>query len=403
MFAHLAWIAALAAVASAKISASVFRHLDEAPTTDIVVEFSGTQLPLAHADVGLRSLETRSARLTHLTETLEAHAAAVQSGVKDILASQPESSTAATYESYFISNTLFVYGASAALVDQIAKDPAVSKVRSPFVGKLPVLQFEASAVGGNNTIDATNEWGIELINAPGVWAAGNRGEGVVVGSIDTGALYTHEALKSNWRSNYGWFDPTDKSKTPNDGNGHGTHTIGSSVGANGIGVAPGAQWISCRGCTTDSCPEAALTGCGQWMLCPTDVQGNNKKCELAPGVINNSWGGGAAGEDWYQATVDAWQKAGIIPVFANGNAGPNCATVASPGDYKNVIGVGAVGADDKLASFSSKGPTPDARIKPDVSAPGYKVRSSWNSGNSAYNTISGTSMATPHVTGAVAL
>ncbi|KAF0708513.1 hypothetical protein As57867_006309, partial [Aphanomyces stellatus] len=84
-------------------------------------------------------------------------------------------------------------------------------------------------------------------------------------------------------------------------------------------------------------------------------------------------------------------------------AGPKCATVASPGDYKNVIGVGAVGADDKLASFSSRGPAPDGRVKPDVSAPGYKVRSSWNTGNSAYNIISGTSMATPHVTGAVAL
>ncbi|CAK5132273.1 unnamed protein product [Aphanomyces euteiches] len=219
-----------------------------------------------------------------------------------------------------------------------------------------------------------------------------------------GCLVTpHEALKGNWRSNYGWYDPTSKTATPNDGNGHGTHTMGTSVGQNGIGVAPGATWISCQGCMTDQCTEEALLGCGQWMLCPTDTQGNNAKCELAPNVINNSWGGSAAGETWYQATVDAWIKAGIIPVFANGNAGPSCTTVASPGDYKNVIGVGAVTSTDALASFSSRGPAPDKRIKPDVSAPGQNVRSSWNTGTSAYNTISGTSMATPHVTGAVAL
>ncbi|CAK4066573.1 unnamed protein product [Aphanomyces euteiches] len=179
--------------------------------------------------------------------------------------------------------------------------------------------------------------------------------------------------------------------------------MGTSVGQNGIGVAPGATWISCQGCMTDQCTEEALLGCGQWMLCPTDTQGNNAKCELAPNVINNSWGGSAAGETWYQATVDAWIKAGIIPVFANGNAGPSCTTVATPGDYKNVIGVGAVTSTDALASFSSRGPAPDKRIKPDVSAPGQNVRSSWNTGTSAYNTISGTSMATPHVTGAVAL
>ncbi|RHY84739.1 hypothetical protein DYB26_015559, partial [Aphanomyces astaci] len=287
----------------------------------------------------------------------------------------------------------------------------VAHIRLPVVVDLPVINDDDDNVVGlpvldllsnSTSVQAANEWGLDLIRAPTVWATGNRGEGVVVGILDSGAIHTHDDLKTNWRSNYGWYDPSSKSPTPIDSSGHGSHVTGTAVGQNGIGVAPGATWIACRGCTTSGCPEAALTGCAQWMLCPTDVTGKNPKCELAPDVINNSWGGGS-GSTWFQANVNAWRTAGIIPVFANGNAGPKCGTANSPGDYKNVIGVGAVGFDDTLASFSSRGPTKDGRIKPDVSAPGSKVRSAWNTGNNAYKTISGTSMASPHVTGAVAL
>ncbi|KAF0728475.1 hypothetical protein AaE_009441, partial [Aphanomyces astaci] len=334
----------------------------------------------------------------------------------------------------------------------------VAHIRQPVTAQLSPVIFdddEGSAEGipqgwGENNVTSTraaNEWGVNLIGTPAVWAKGNRGQGIVVGILDTGAIHTHDDLKGNWRSTYGWFDPTDKSRTPIDTNGHGTHVAGSAVGQNGIGVAPGATWIACRGCTTAKCPEAALIGCAQWMLCPTDVTGKNPKCELAPHVINNSWGS-EVNSNTYQAVVNAWRTAGIIPVFANGNSGPNCGTANSPGDYKNVIGVGAVGVDDKLASLlgkrsefqhlpsrrkrmahgwhyppdyktvigvgnlgiddklsstSSRGPAADGRIKPDVSAPGNRVRSAWNTGNSAYNTISGTSMASPHVAGAIAL
>ncbi|CAK4066581.1 unnamed protein product [Aphanomyces euteiches] len=400
MLTKLAWIAAIVtALTSAKIASNVLLQLEADSVADIVIEFSSNKEALESADVGIESIQTRGGQIAHIQQSLANHALTSQRSAKEVLQSQPEES-AFTFKSFFISNTLHVSGATKDIISQLAKLPEVTNIRKPYVAKLPVVTISNT---NSSSISATNEWGVNLIKAPAVWASGNKGEGIVVGGIDTGVLYTHEALKGNWRSNYGWYDPTKKTATPSDGNGHGTHTMGTSVGQNGIGVAPGATWISCQGCTTDQCTEDSLLACGQWMLCPTDTQGNNPKCDLAPNVINNSWGGSSAGETWYQATVDAWQKAGIIPVFANGNAGPNCATVASPGDHKNVIGVGAVASTDKLASFSSRGPTPDKRIKPDVSAPGQNVRSSWNTGNSAYNTISGTSMATPHVTGAVAL
>ncbi|KAF0724044.1 hypothetical protein Ae201684P_019171 [Aphanomyces euteiches] len=255
---------------------------------------------------------------------------------------------------------------------------------------MPDRHVVESVQANSSSIAATNEWGVTKIGAPSVWANSNRGDGIVVSNIDTGVLYTHEALKGNWRSDYGWYDPSAKKTAPYDGNGHGTHTMGTIAGQNGIGVAPNAKWIACRGCTTSSCPEATLTACAQWILCSTDTSGKNANCAKAPNVVSNSWGGSTGGDSWYQSYVDAWRKAGIIPR-------------GFPWDYKNVIGVGATDSTDKLASFSSKGATTDKRVKPDVSAPGQSIRSAWNTGNTAYNTISGTSMATPHVAGSVAL
>ncbi|CAK4172884.1 unnamed protein product [Aphanomyces euteiches] len=221
-----------------------------------------------------------------------------------------------------------------------------------------------------------NEWGVETVRAPSIWKYYD-GTGAIVGSIDTGALYTHEAIKDSWRSELGWFDPYNATSLPWDSNGHGSHTIGTMVGKNGIGVAPRCQVDRMHG--------------------------------LGPHVINNSWG--SQGFDpWYQDAVAAWRAAGIIPVVSNGNSGPDCGTVGSPGGYRNVIGVGAIGSyDDEpnlLAYFSSKGPGLDngtAYVKPDVSAPGFFTNSVDIATNSSYVEFAGTSMAAPHVTGIVAI
>ena len=117
--------------------------------------------------------------------------------------------------------------------------------------------------------------------------------------------------------------------------------------------------------------------------------------------MNNSWGGGP-GDPFYQATVQAWVAAGIFPAFANGNAGPSCGSAGSPGDYPESYAVGAYDIGNFIAFFSSRGPSGlDGGIKPNISAPGVDVRSSVP-GN-GYAIFSGTSMATPHVAGSVAL
>ena len=136
------------------------------------------------------------------------------------------------------------------------------------------------------------------------------------------------------------------------------------------------------------------------MLAPTDLSGENSQPDLRPQVVSNSWGGGV-GNTWYQWVVQAWRASGIFPVFSIGNSGSACYSASSPGDYPESFGVGATDSNDTIAYFSSRGPSWDGRIKPDVSAPGYNIRSSVP-GN-GYDWYSGTSMAAPHVAGTVAL
>jgi len=249
-----------------------------------------------------------------------------------------------------------------------------------------------------------NEWGVNIIGAPEAWSmdGGNSGDGIVVANIDTGVRYTHETLRHNFRSEYGWYDPYDRTANPIDRNGHGTHTMGTIAGANGIGVAPNAKWIACRGCDTSSCSNYALLECGEFMSCPHLPNGSGADCSKAPNLVSNSWGGGQ-GNTFYKSVINAWYAADIVPIFSNGNSGPSCGSANSPADDPNAIGVGSTTSNDALSSFSSKGPSRGGLTKPDLSAPGSNVYSAWHTSDKAYFTASGTSMAAPHVAGASAI
>jgi subtilisin family serine protease len=220
----------------------------------------------------------------------------------------------------------------------------------------------------------------------------SRGEGVVVGIIDTGVHISHEALANNFAG--AWSDPYYNSSGPTDVQSHGTHALGIAVGqSNGIGVAPGAKWIACRGLNHQgSGYDAELLGCGEWML----------TANPRPNVVTNLWGGGY-NEDWYNDVVSAWKVANIIPVFGIGNSGSSCNSVVSPGDQLGLISVGDTDVNDAVASFSSRGPAASGLQKPEVSAPGDNIVSAGNNGTSSYSIKPGTSMAAPHVAGAVAL
>lgn len=264
-------------------------------------------------------------------------------------------------------------------------------------------------------------WNIRKIGAERVWSEfGVTGEGITVSSIDSGVRYDHPALLPRYRGygeggtvdhRYNWFDPQNPAATPFDAGNHGTHTMGTMVG-NGdgtanqpaVGVAPGAHWIAARGCQTTSCTEADLMAAAEWLLNPTDPDGNNPRPDLRPQVINNSWADSTGGNNKYAGYTTAWRAAGIFPVFAAGNENNTfCSTVASPGDYANVVGVGAISKEDRIAYFSSIGPALDGRLKPDITAPGQSVVSTFANSGLSYGTLQGTSMAAPHVAATVAL
>ena len=117
--------------------------------------------------------------------------------------------------------------------------------------------------------------------------------------------------------------------------------------------------------------------------------------------MNNSWGSGP-GDSFYRTVVQNWRAAGIFPAFSNGNSGPGCGTSGSPGDYPESFASGATDINDNLASFSSRGPSVfGGLVKPDIATPGVNIRSSV--ANGGYASFSGTSMASPHTAGLVAL
>ena len=155
-----------------------------------------------------------------------------------------------------------------------------------------------------------------------------------------------------------------------------------------------------QGLRAQGLPEESLLSSGQWILAPTDLNGENPDPSKRPDIVNNSWGGGP-GDPFYLATVQAWRAAGIIPVFSSGNPGPFCGEGGSPGDFNEVFSAGATDINDNIADFSGRGPSVFGKVNPDVAAPGVNVMSSVPGGG--YEAFAGTSMAAPHVAGTIAL
>ena len=359
---------------------------------------------------GANGIQNRTEQGRFVLDRLQTVAKQSQAGLRALLTKR-----GVQFQPFYVANVIRITGDDA-VMREVAAQPEVAKI-------LPAETYRAPEPIKGKTEAKVNtvEWNINDIHAPDVWQQyGDRGEGIVVANVDTGVDYQHNALLAKYRGNlgggsfdhnYNWWDPSQvcgqPSLAPCDNNSHGSHTMGTMVGDDGdpgtnqIGVAPHAKWIAAKGCESNSCSDFALLSSAQFILAPTDLQGNNPRPDLRPDIVNNSWGDGPNNTFFHDA-VAAWVAAGIFPAFSNGNAGPGCGSAGSPGDYENTYAAGAFDINHAIAGFSSRGPSAfDGGIKPNISAPGVNVRSSVP-GNS-YASFNGTSMASPHVAATVAL
>jgi subtilisin family serine protease len=244
---------------------------------------------------------------------------------------------------------------------------------------------------------------VPKIEVPAVWAKGLNGQGIKLAVVDTGIDPNHADFAGRIvdMANFVGGDNVD-------GNGHGTHvagiSAGSGVASDGkyVGVAPAASLYIAR--VLDNNGSGSMSGV---------MAGVEWAVNQGVQVINLSLGsdGACDGTDALSTLCDAAvQQAGVVVCVAAGNAGPGRSTVGSPGCARYVITVGASDDTDQVTNFSSRGPTSDGRVKPDLVYPGKNIAAPQANGTQlgpvvapGYISISGTSMATPHASGAATL
>ncbi|MBL8113513.1 MAG: S8 family serine peptidase [Acidobacteria bacterium] len=411
----------LTALQAAKISPFVLNATAEGAEADFLVVL-GEQADLSGASL----LPTKEAKGRFVRDRLWEVAQRTQKPLRDALAKD-----ATEVQSFYIVNMLRVKGARP-VVESLARRTDVARIEAnPRIHNKPVIPTPET----RDALAPAAQTNINYVMAPDVWALGFTGQNVVVAGSDTGIRWDHEALKPHYRGwdgmtanhDYNWHDSVHtggsscgaNTTAPCDDNGHGTHTVGTAVGQvsagnNEIGVAPGAKWIGCRNMNAGVGTPATYTECMEFFLAPypvggTPAQGDPAK---APHVTINSWGCPAdegCSANTLLTAVNAQKAAGIFMVVAAGNEGSGCSTVGDPPSfYESAFSVGALNTGaDTVAGFSSRGPvTADGsgRIKPDIMAPGTSIRSCTPGSTSSYSSaFSGTSMATPHVSGVAAL
>jgi len=362
-------------------------------------------------------------RPTYVFKTLTAETARSQAPLIEYL-----TKAKVPFKSYWIANVIITTTNLTLLTEIAQRDEGhLLEENKPFKVNLETPEFIEDR---NETLkrQARVEWNVNYVRASDVWATYNlRGQGFTVANADTGVQWDHPALRNQYRGyssgvanhNYNWWDAVHQdepncgadSQEPCDDNGHGTHTTGTAVGYDPvanyyIGMAPAAKWIACRNMRAGFGIPQTYIECLQFFVAPTDLTGQNPDPLRAPHVIGNSYGctpDEGCDVDSLSEAVANVLAAGIFMSVSAGNSGPSCASIYDPpATDTNVCSVGALQYQSSvIASFSSRGPIKGSTVGPTVVAPGSNVRSSYPT--NSYASLSGTSMASPAVTGIIPL
>lgn len=343
-----------------------------------------------------------------------------QKSIIEILERGKKDGNVKNYEQFFIINCINVVCKKEVLV-KISKMSDVEKISINKKVKIPKLQKNVPE--DRNALFSMEKkhipWNLKMISADKAQKeVENSNNDVVVAIIDSGVDGSHPAIKNNYRGNdeklkrYSWYnvvtEKTGDKEEPYDDRGHGTHVCGTILGQREnslLGVCPSAKWMAVK--VFDSNGEtdnAKLLKAGEWIMAPKDENGTPHP-EMAPKVVNNSWGGNST-DGFYQDMVKKWREAGIFPVFSAGNVSQfndgGEDSIGTPASYPEAYAVGAIRQDEIVAKFSLRGKSNyTENFKPDIVAPGVNILSSIPGGK--YTIYTGTSMASPHVTGVVCL
>jgi len=356
---------------------------------------------------------TRQQRHEFVVEQAQGLAARTQGDLLRTLQAWKDQGRVRSFQAFWITNMIAVQGLPGVFPQLAARaDVGTIYVNAPVQPRTAWAEGRPAPPNAMLTLPDN----LVCVNLQPAWNLGFKGQGRLVATFDSGADGNHPAFASRWRGARpgrhwweGWRDLNGTSTFPFDPVGHGTHVLGILCGqkpdGTPIGVAPGADWICAS--VLMGYDEQKVIDCYQWA---TDPDGNPSTVDDVPDVINNSWGTSADCIDTYWNAIDVVEAAGIVNTIAVDNTGPGYATVNSPESraLNNMVNFGVGNVDPHTAGYpinnsSGRGPSPCdfVSIKPNVSGPGTAIYSSLP--NNSYGALTGTSMACPHVSGAVTI